>query len=39
MAKGVKHFLKNGTAHNGSMHKMPNGLCIVVKHIVQVVNQ
>ena len=25
MGKGVKHFFKNGTAHNGSMHKMPNG--------------
>lgn len=25
MAKGVKHFFKNGTQHKGSMHKMPNG--------------
>tara|TARA_R100000544_G_C2208245_1_gene50483 strand:- start:148 stop:318 length:171 start_codon:yes stop_codon:yes gene_type:complete len=25
MAKGVKHFFKNGTEHKGSIHKMPNG--------------
>ena len=23
--KGVKHYLRNGIAHNGSMHKMANG--------------
>ena len=26
MAKGVKHFFKNGTEYKGSMHKMPNGI-------------
>ena len=25
MAKGVKHYFKDGTAHTGGMHKMPNG--------------
>ena len=25
MAKGVKHYFKDGTAHTGAMHKMPNG--------------
>ena len=25
MAKGVKHYKKDGTVHKGSMHKMPNG--------------
>ena len=25
MAKGVKHYLKDGTVWNGSYHKMPNG--------------
>ena len=23
--KGVKHYLRNGTVHNGGMHKMENG--------------
>ena len=23
--KGVKHYLRNGTVHNGGMHKMANG--------------
>lgn len=23
--KGVKHYKKNGTEHNGGTHKMPNG--------------
>jgi hypothetical protein len=25
MAKGVKHYLKDGTVWKGSYHKMPNG--------------
>lgn len=25
MAKGVKHYLKDGTTWNGNYHKMPNG--------------
>tara|TARA_Y100001938_G_scaffold146130_1_gene224354 strand:+ start:697 stop:873 length:177 start_codon:yes stop_codon:yes gene_type:complete len=25
MAKGVKHYFKDGTVHTGAMHKMPNG--------------
>ena len=25
MAKGAKHFFKNGTEHKGTIHKMPNG--------------
>jgi hypothetical protein len=25
MAKGVKHYKRDGTEHKGSMHKMPNG--------------
>ena len=25
MAKGVKHYFKDGTVHTGGMHKMPNG--------------
>jgi hypothetical protein len=25
MAKGVKHYFRDGTEHKGSMHKMPNG--------------
>ena len=25
MAKGVKHYKKDGTEHKGGMHKMPNG--------------
>ena len=25
MAKGVKHYLRDGTPHKGGMHKMPNG--------------
>jgi len=25
MAKGVKHFKKDGTEHKGAVHKMPNG--------------
>ena len=25
MAKGVKHYFRDGTAHSGGMHKMPNG--------------
>jgi len=25
MAKGVKHYLKDGTIHKGGMHKMPDG--------------
>jgi len=25
MAKGVAHYLKDGTRHTGGMHKMPNG--------------
>jgi hypothetical protein len=25
MAKGVKHFKKDGTLHTGGTHKMPNG--------------
>ena len=25
MAKGVVHYLKDGTKHTGGMHKMPNG--------------
>ena len=25
MAKGVKHYFKDGTEHKGAMHKMPNG--------------
>ena len=23
--KGVKHYLRNGTVHNGGMHKMSDG--------------
>ena len=25
MAKGVKHYFKDGTEYKGAMHKMPNG--------------
>ena len=25
MAKGVKHYFRDGTEHKGGMHKMPNG--------------
>ena len=25
MAKGVKHYFRNGTEHKGGTHKMPNG--------------
>ena len=25
MAKGVNHYFRDGTKHNGGMHKMPNG--------------
>ena len=25
MAKGVKHYLKDGTTWSGAYHKMPNG--------------
>ena len=25
MAKGVKHYKKDGTLHTGGTHKMPNG--------------
>ena len=25
MAKGVKHYFKDGTVHKGGMHKMPDG--------------
>jgi len=25
MAKGVKHYLRDGTIHKGGMHKMPDG--------------
>ena len=25
MAKGVKHYLKDGTTWSGTYHKMPNG--------------
>lgn len=25
MAKGVKHYMKNGTEWRGKTHKMPNG--------------
>lgn len=25
MAKGQKHYFKDGTEHKGSTHKMPNG--------------
>ena len=25
MAKGVKHYFRDGTVHTGAMHKMPNG--------------
>ena len=25
MAKGSKHYFKDGTEHKGSVHKMPNG--------------
>jgi len=25
MAKGVKHYLRDGTEHKGGMHKMANG--------------
>jgi len=25
MAKGVKHYFKDGKLHTGGMHKMPNG--------------
>ena len=25
MAKGVQHYLKNGTAYSGGAHKMPDG--------------
>ena len=25
MAKGVKHYFRNGTVHTGGSHKMPNG--------------
>jgi|TARA_R100000951_G_scaffold106843_1_gene101698 hypothetical protein len=26
MAKGVKHYLKNGKVWSGTYHKMPNGM-------------
>jgi|TARA_R100001509_G_scaffold59164_1_gene32628 hypothetical protein len=25
MAKGVKHYFRDGTEHKGGMHRMPNG--------------
>jgi len=25
MAKGVKHYLRDGTVFRGNMHRMPNG--------------
>jgi hypothetical protein len=25
MAKGMKHYFRNGTEHKGGTHKMPNG--------------
>lgn len=25
MAKGVNHYMKDGSVHRGSVHKMPNG--------------
>ena len=25
MAKGMKHYFRDGTEHKGGMHKMPNG--------------
>ena len=25
MAKGVKHYFRDGTLHRGGTHKMPNG--------------
>jgi len=25
MAKGVKHYTRDGKVHRGNMHKMPNG--------------
>ena len=25
MAKGVNHYMKDGTVHRGGVHKMPNG--------------
>lgn len=25
MAKGVKHYFKDGTVHSGGTHKMPDG--------------
>ena len=25
MAKGVKHYFRDGTEHKGGTHKMPNG--------------
>jgi hypothetical protein len=25
MAKGVKHYKRDGSVHKGGMHKMPNG--------------
>lgn len=25
MAKGVKHYFRDGTPHSGGSHKMPNG--------------
>jgi hypothetical protein len=25
MAKGVKHYFKDGTEHKGGVHKMPDG--------------
>jgi len=25
MAKGVKHYFRNGTLHTGGVHKMPDG--------------
>tara|TARA_R100001510_G_C7586464_1_gene157617 strand:+ start:500 stop:676 length:177 start_codon:yes stop_codon:yes gene_type:complete len=26
MAKGVKHYFRDGTEHKGTMHKMANGM-------------
>jgi len=33
MAKGVKHYFKNGTQHKGGMHKHPDGTLMTGKRM------
>jgi hypothetical protein len=38
MAKGVKHYLKDGQQYTGETHKMPDDRCILVRHMERPVN-